>query len=91
LASAVRQVAAGRRAVAPELAEAVWDMGPDPLTERERAILRLAEEGRPNREIAQALGLSAGTVRNYLSEAVQKLGAANRIDAGRMARANGWL
>jgi two-component system response regulator DesR len=91
LASAVRQVAAGRRAVAPELAEAVWDMGPDPLTERERAILRLAEEGRPNREIARALGLSAGTVRNYLSEAVQKLGAANRIDAGRMARANGWL
>jgi two-component system response regulator DesR len=91
LASAVRQVVAGRRAVAPELAEAVWDMGPDPLTERERAILRLAEEGRPNREIAQALGLSAGTVRNYLSEAVQKLGAANRIDAGRMARANGWL
>lgn len=91
LAAAVRQVAAGRCAIAPELAEAVWDMGPDPLTDRERAVLRLAEEGRPNREIALALGLSAGTVRNYLSEAAQKLGAANRIEAGRIARANGWL
>lgn len=91
LAAAVRQVAAGRCAIAPELAEAVWDMGPDPLTDRERAVLRLAEEGRPNREIALALGLSAGTVRNYLSEAAQKLGATNRIEAGRIARANGWL
>ena len=91
LAAAVRQVAAGRCAIAPELAEATWDMGPDPLTDRERAVLRLAEEGRPNREIALALGLSAGTVRNYLSEAAQKLGAANRIEAGRIARANGWL
>ncbi len=91
LASAVRTVASGGRAIAPELADSVWDASPDPLTERERAVLRLAEEGRPNREIALALDLSPGTVRNYLSEAAQKLGAANRIEAGRIARANGWL
>jgi two-component system response regulator DesR len=91
LAAAVRAVAAGSRAIAPELAEAVWDAVPDPLTDRERAVLRLAEEGRPNRDIAAILHLSPGTVRNYLSEAAQKLGAANRIEAGRIARANGWL
>jgi two-component system response regulator DesR len=91
LAAAVRKVAAGGRAIAPELAEAVWDAVPDPLTDRERAVLRLAEEGRPNRDIAAILDLSPGTVRNYLSEAAQKLGAANRIEAGRIARANGWL
>jgi len=91
LASAIRTVAAGGRAIAPELADAVWDAAPDPLTDRERAVLRLAEEGRSNRDIALALELSPGTVRNYLSEAAQKLGAANRIEAGRIARANGWL
>jgi two-component system response regulator DesR len=91
LAAAVRTLAAGGRAIAPELADAAWDAQPDPLTDRERAVLRLAEEGRANRDIAAALDLSPGTVRNYLSEAAQKLGAANRIEAGRIARANGWL
>jgi two-component system response regulator DesR len=91
LAQAIRTVAAGGRAMAPELADAVWDAAPDPLNDRERAMLRLAEEGRSNREIAVTLGLSSGTVRNYLSDASQKLGAANRIEAGRIARANGWL
>ena len=91
LAQAIRTVAAGGRAIAPELADAVWDAVPDPLNDRERAALRLAEEGRSNRDIAAVLGLSSGTVRNYLSEAAQKLGAANRIEAGRIARANGWL
>lgn len=91
LASAVRKVVAGGKAIAPELAEAIWDAVPDPLTERERAVLRLAAEGRSNRAIASALELSPGTVRNYLSEAAQKLGAANRIEAARIARANGWL
>jgi len=91
LAGAVRTVAAGGRVIAPELAEAVWDTPADPLTERERAILRMAEEGRSNRDIAKALGLSPGTVRNYLSEAAQKLGAGNRIEAGRIARDKGWL
>ena len=73
------------------MAEAVWDTPADPLSEGERAILRLAEEGRSNRAIALALNLSVGTVRNYLSEAAQKLGAANRTEAGRIARSNGWL
>jgi two-component system response regulator DesR len=91
LAGAIRTVAAGGRAIAPELADAVWDAAPDPLTDRERAAPRLAEEGRSNRDIALALALSPGTVRNYLSEAAQKLGAASRIEAGRIARANGWL
>lgn len=90
LADAMRRVAAGRRVVAPELAEAAWGT-PDPLTERERAVLRLAEEGRSNKEIADALSLSAGTVRNYLHEAAQKLGAGNRVEAARIARLNGWL
>lgn len=91
LAEAVRTVARGGRAVAPELADALWDAPANPLTERERGALRLAEEGRSNRDIALALQLSPGTVRNYLSEAAQKLGAANRVEAGRIARSNGWL
>jgi two-component system, NarL family, response regulator DesR len=91
LAGAVRTVAAGGKVVSPYLAKAVCDAPADPLSERERAVLRLAEEGRSNQAIASALGLSAGTVRNYLSEAAQKLGAANRIEAGRIARSNGWL
>ena len=90
-ATAVRTIAAGGRAIAPELSEAVWDAAPDPLTDREREILRLAEEGRSNKDIAEVLDLSPGTVRNYLSEAAQKLGAANRVEAGRIARSNGWL
>jgi len=91
LADAVRKVAAGGRAIAPELAEATWDALPDPLNDRERAMLRLAETGKTNKEIAEALALSPGTVRNYFSEAVQKLGARNRVEAGRIARSNGWL
>ncbi len=90
LTDAVRRVAAGERVVASTLADATWS-DPDPLSDRERAVLRLAEEGRTNKDIAEALGLSAGTVRNYLSEAAQKLGAENRIEATRIARANGWL
>lgn len=91
LTQALRQVAAGGKAIAPELAASVWDVGDDPLTDRERTIIRLAEEGRTNKEIALLLDLSPGTVRNYLSEAVLKLGATNRIDAARIARSQGWL
>ncbi len=90
LAAAIRTVAQGGRAIAPELAQAAWST-PDPLTGRERDVLRLAEAGRTNKDIAQALGLSAGTVRNYLASAGEKLGAANRIEAARTARENGWL
>ena len=90
LAAAVRRVHAGGRAVDPELAAEAWGE-PDPLTERERACLRLAGQGQTGPEIAATLGLSEGTVRNYLSEAIGKLGAGNRVEAARLAREKGWL
>ena len=91
LADAIRRVARGGRAIAPEHAEAAWDAPANPLTDRERDALRLADEGRSNKEIARTLDLSPGTVRNYLSDASSKLGAANRIEAARIARDRGWL
>ena len=91
LAAAIRKVAAGGRAIAPELAEAAWYAPANPLSDRERDVLRLADEGRSNKDIARVLDLSPGTVRNYLSEASAKLGAASRIEAGRIARDKGWL
>lgn len=90
LAEALRRVAAGGRVVAPELAVAAWSEA-DPLSDRERQVLRRAAEGMTGAEIADQLGLSEGTVRNYLSEAISKLGAGNRIEAARMARDKGWL
>jgi two-component system response regulator DesR len=72
------------------LAVAAWGEE-DPLSERERQVLRLAGEGVKSAEIAARLHLSQGTVRNYLSEAIGKLGAGNRIEAYRTARARGWL
>ena len=90
LADAIRAVHAGRRAIDPELAADAWGE-PDPLTDRERQVLRLAGEGLANAEIAGRLHLSEGTVRNYLSEAIGKLGAANRVAAARLARERGWL
>jgi len=90
LAEAVRRVHQGLRAVAPELAAQAWSE-PDPLTDRERQVLRLAGEGLSTAKIALELHLSAGTVRNYLSEAIGKLGAANRTEAARLARKQGWL
>jgi two-component system, NarL family, response regulator DesR len=90
LAEAIRRVHAGGRAVDPELASEAWtDL--DPLTDRERQVLRLAGEGRTGSEIADVLHLSEGTVRNYLSEAISKVGGNNRVDAARIARAKGWL
>ncbi|MGA7540542.1 MAG: response regulator transcription factor [Steroidobacteraceae bacterium] len=91
LAEAVRRVHRGQRVVDPELAAEAWSSEPDPLTERERQILWRAGEGRTAADIAAELYLSEGTVRNYLSEAINKLGAANRIEAARLARAKGWL
>ena len=90
LAQALRRVHAGGRAVDPELAAHAWG-DHDPLTDRERQVLRLAGEGRSSAEIGSALTLSSGTVRNYLSEAASKLGATNRIEAARLARDKGWL
>jgi two-component system response regulator DesR len=90
LAQALRQVRHGGRAIDPELAVEAWGEA-DPLNDRERQVLRLAGEGAATGDIARQLGLSQGTVRNYLSEAIGKLGVANRIEAHRLARQKGWL
>ena len=90
LADAVKRVHRGMRVIDPELATEAWGES-DPLTDRERMILGLAAEGLSAGDIADKLHLSAGTVRNYLSEAISKLGANNRIDAARIARDKGWL
>lgn len=90
LADAVRRVQSGLRVIDPELAAEAW-VEPDPLTDRERQVLRLAGDGMASFDIADKLKLSEGTVRNYLSEAISKLGAANRVEAARIARTKGWL
>jgi len=90
LAEAVRRVHRGLRVIDPELATEAWGEF-DPLTDRERQVLRLAGEGKATGDIADELSLSEGTVRNYLSEAISKLGAANRVEAARIARTKGWL
>lgn len=90
LAAAIRRVCRGERVIAPELALTAFDNA-DPLTNRERQALRLAGEGLANAEIARRLYLAEGTVRNYLSEAMSKLNADNRIEAYRIARDQGWL
>ncbi|MES2295713.1 MAG: response regulator transcription factor [Pseudomonadota bacterium] len=91
LAAAIRTVHAGGRAIAPELAMESWGGAQDPLNERERQVLRLAGEGKSTADIAKLIHLSEGTVRNYLSEAISKLNAGNRVEAFRMARDAGWL
>jgi two-component system response regulator DesR len=91
LADAVRRVHRGLRVVDPGLATEAWAADEDPLTDRERQILQRAGDGRSTGEIAAEFRLSEGTVRNYLSESIAKLGASNRIDAARIARAKGWL
>jgi two-component system, NarL family, response regulator DesR len=90
LAQAVRRVHAGARAIDPSLALEAWSEA-DPLTDRERQVLRFAAEGQSSLEIAGSLKLSEGTIRNYLSEAIAKLGANNRVEAARIAREKGWL
>ncbi|MFD9698381.1 response regulator transcription factor [Lentzea sp. NPDC059081] len=90
LVSALRRVHAGERVVAPELAMAAWDSA-DPLTPRERELLREVTTGASNADIAARLNLAEGTVRNYLSTAMAKLGAKNRSEAANTARDRGWL
>ena len=90
LADAIRRVHQGLRVVDPQLAQEAWGEG-DPLTDKERQILRAAEEGLSSADIATRLELSDGTVRNYLSEIIAKLGVSNRIEAARLARQKGWL
>ena len=90
LADAIRRVHSGRRVIDPELATEAWSEA-DPLSDRERQVLRQAADGATSAEIANTLHLSEGTVRNYLSEAISKLGASNRVEAARIARMKGWL
>jgi two-component system, NarL family, response regulator DesR len=91
LTAAIRRVAAGHRVIDPQLAVAVWEGSQNPLSPREHGVLRLAAEGSEPTEIAAALHLSVGTVRNYLTTIVIKLNARNRIDAIKTAYDAGWL
>jgi len=91
LARAVREVAAGRRVVNPQLVMRAWDIGENPLSERETKVLKMTAQGAEPPEIAAELHLSVGTVRNYLTTIVVKLNARNRIDAVRIATEAGWL
>lgn len=91
LTDVVRRVHAGHRYVDPELSAEAISAGDSPLTPREADVLELAADGAPVDEIARRAGLSAGTVRNYLSSAATKLGAPNRHMAAEIARAKGWI
>ncbi|TDE12297.1 response regulator transcription factor [Jiangella asiatica] len=91
LAEVVRTVHDGGRYVDPELAAEAISAGDSPLTARESDVLELAAEGAPIDEIARRAALTAGTVRNYLSSAASKLGAANRHEAVHVARRHGWI
>jgi len=91
LVEAIRRVHTGLRVIDPALAADAWGAEEDPLSGRERQILNRASEGLSTAEIAAQVRLSEGTVRNYLSDAINKLGATNRVDAARIARSRGWL
>jgi two-component system response regulator DesR len=91
LATAIRGVAAGKRLIDPQLALSTWEGGQNPLSSREHAVLRLIAEGAEPSEIANALHLSIGTVRNYMTTIVNKLNARNRVDAVKTAYESGWL
>lgn len=91
LAAAIRRVVAGERVVDPGLAAAALSAPENPLTPREREVLRRARDGGTTAQIAADLHLSHGTARNHLSAAMQKLGAATRTDAVRLAEEQGWV
>ena len=91
LASAIRRVVAGERVVDPGLAVAALSEGDNPLTDRERDVLAASADGATIDDIATKLYLSEGTVRNYLSTAIKKLGARNRVEAAHVAEEKGWL
>jgi two-component system response regulator DesR len=91
LATVVRTVHSGGRYVDPQLAAEAISVGDSPLTAREAQVLELAADGSPVEDIARRSALSPGTVRNYLSSAVGKLGATNRHEAVRVARGYGWI
>lgn len=91
LANAIRQVHAGGRVIDPDLAMQALALGANPLTPRQRDILRLTLLGRSVAEIAAELSLSEGTIRNYISESIGVIGGSNRVDAARIAESHGWL
>jgi two-component system, NarL family, response regulator DesR len=91
LAQGVRRVARGERVIDPELLARALETGESPLTPREADVLRAAEAGISTDQIAESLALSSSTVRNYLSNAISKVGGRNRIDAIRISRDAGWL
>jgi two-component system response regulator DesR len=91
LATAIRRAMAGERVLDPTLAASALSEGPNPLTERERDVLAASADGASIAHVAAQLHLSEGTVRNYLSEAIQKLEARNRIEAAHLAQQKGWL
>ncbi|RFU38413.1 DNA-binding response regulator [Actinomadura logoneensis] len=91
LVAAIRTVHAGGRVLDPSLAVTAWDLAADPLTPREKDVLRLLADGAEPAEIARSLHLSAGTVRNHLTAVVTKLNARGRPDAVRIARESGWI
>ncbi|MFJ3875962.1 response regulator transcription factor [Streptomyces sp. NPDC090077] len=91
LVRAIRKVAAGERFVDPSLASALLEADPMPLSPRELTVLARAAEGDSIAEIAHALHLASGTVRNYMAAATRKIGARNRIDAIRISRRAGWV
>lgn len=91
ITEAIRRVAAGKKALDPDLAFSALNAAASPLTAREIDVLRLAAEGAPAMEIADELYLSVGTVRNYISRVIGKTGARSRIDAIRIAEGAGWL
>jgi two-component system response regulator DesR len=91
LADAIRKTAAGETVIDPKLAVAALSEGQSPLTPRERDVLALSVRGASVNEVAKALNLTNGTVRSYLSIAIQKLNARNRVEAARIAEEKGWL
>ena len=91
LATAIRRTMDGERVVDPGLAAAALSEGASPLTDREREVLAASKDGATIEDVAQELYLSEGTVRNYLSTAIKKLGARNRVEAARLAERKGWL
>ena len=91
LAVAIRRIMAGERVVDPELALSALSDGDNPLTGRERDVLRASLDGASIADIAAQLYLSEGTVRNHVSTAIQKLNVHNRIEAAHLAQERGWL
>jgi two-component system response regulator DesR len=91
LADGIRRIAAGQRFIDPDLVADALETGASPLTPRETEVLRATEDGTPTADIAARLSLSPATVRNYLSSAIAKTNARNRIHAIRIARDAGWL